>query len=56
MNPWLEFVLVFMAAMSGAMLGARATYRRLEKRLWELEARVVGLEARLDKLEDLDGR
>jgi hypothetical protein len=58
MTPWFEFVLVFVAAMSGAILGARMEYRRLEKRVGELEDRIVQLEvwvielrARLRKLE-----
>jgi hypothetical protein len=39
MTPWFEFLLVFLAAMSGSILGARMGYRRLEKQLGELEER-----------------
>jgi hypothetical protein len=45
MSPWFEFILVFLAATSGSILGARAGYRRLEKRLGELEDRIEQLEA-----------
>jgi hypothetical protein len=44
MTPWFEFVLFFLAAMSGSILGARLGYWRLEKRLGELEERIVELE------------
>ena len=45
MTPWFEFVLFFLAAMSGSILGARIGYRRLEKRQAELENRMAQLEA-----------
>jgi hypothetical protein len=45
MTPWLEFLLVFLSAMSGSILGARMGYRKLEKRLKELEDRIQQLEA-----------
>ena len=45
MNPWLEFVLVFLAAMSGSILGARSGYRRLDERLANPEDRIKQLEA-----------
>ena len=45
MTPWFDFVLFFLAAMSGSILGARIGYRRLEKRQAELENRMAQLEA-----------
>ena len=45
MNPWFDFMLVFLAALSGSILGARTGYRRLEKRLADLEDRIKQLEA-----------
>ena len=45
MTPWFEFVLVFLAAMSGLILGARSGYRRLDERLANPEDRIGQLEA-----------